>query len=288
MKIAVAGSTGILGRTVIPFLQQQGYDVRALARSAEKAKKLLPQTVEIVECDLLSPNIHEAIEAHIHGCEAVLHLATAIPKNFALPNAWEATSRLRTDGVRTLLNASLKTGVKKYIQQSITMAYPDCGDKWIGEDTPLDTAPERALICAPVIQMEEMIRNIPPHDLHWSILRGGSFVGEGTFQDREIENLHAGRAKIPCDGTNFISLIHVADMATALIAALKYAPAGSTFNIVDEPIRQHEYSDRLAESIGANKPQRDETSNCPPSWRCSNQLAKSILKWQPIHAIIPE
>ncbi|MEN9563423.1 MAG: hypothetical protein RIR73_1667 [Chloroflexota bacterium] len=288
MKIAVAGSTGILGRTVIPLLQQQGDEVRALARSAEKAKKLLPQAVEIVECDLLSPNIHETIEANIHGCEAVLHLATAIPKNFALPNAWEANSRLRTDAVRTLLKASLKTGVKIYLQQSITMAYPDCGDQWISEETPLDTAPERTAICAPVVQMEEMIKNIPPHDLHWSILRGGSFVGEGTFQDREIENLREGKAKILCTGKNFISLIHVVDMATAILAALKYAPAGSAFNIVDEPIRQHEYSDRLAESIDASKPQRDEKSNCPPSWRCSNQLAKSILKWQPIHAVIPE
>jgi len=287
MKIAVAGSTGVLGRAIIPLLLQQGYEVRALARSVEKAKNVFPQNVEIAECDFLSPNVNEKIGSYFQGCGAVIHVATSIPKNFALPNAWDANTRLRTDVVRMLLKASAEVGVKQYIQQSITMAYSDCGENWITEDTPLDTSPKRASLCAPVITMEEMIRNIPIHHLHWCILRGGSFVGSCTFQDRTIENIRAGREIVPCNGRNFISLIHVADMATATVAALKYAPAGSIFNIVDEPMRLHEYSDRLAISIRANKPRRDANSICPPSWRCSNQLAKSILNWHPTHDIIP-
>lgn len=287
MKIAVAGSTGVLGRAVIPLLLQQGYEVLALARSVEKAKNVLPQNIKMAECDLLSPNVSETITSYVQGCEAVIHIATSIPQNFALPNAWDANTRLRTDVVKMLLKVSAEVGVKQYIQQSITMAYPDCGENWITEDTPLDTSPERASPCAPVIAMEDMIRNIPTHQLHWCILRGGSFVGGDTFQDRAIENIRAGREIIPCDGRNFISLIHVADMATATVAALKHAPAGSIFNIVDEPMRQYEYSDRLAISIGANKPRRDANPVCPPPWRCSNQLAKSILRWNPTRDIIP-
>ena len=167
------------------------------------------------------------------------------------------------------------------------MAYPDGGVNWITEDTPLDNSPERAWLCRPVNDMEEMIRNIPPHQLGWCILRGGSFVGAGTFQDKQMENLRTGKETIPCSGQNFISLIHVTDMAIAIAAAFKHAPAGSIFNIVDEPMRQHEYSERLALSVGAHKPQQDEKSSCPPSWRCSNQLAKSTLNWFPAHDIIP-
>jgi nucleoside-diphosphate-sugar epimerase len=76
-------------------------------------------------------------------------------------------------------------------------------------------------------------------------------------------------------------------MASAVVAALEHAPAGSIFNIVDEPLRQHEYSDRMAISIGVEKPKRDGKSTCPPSWRCSNQHARSILNWRPVHSIIP-
>ncbi len=224
----------------------------------------------------------------LDGCEVVVHIATAIPRDSTAPNAWDANTRLRTTVVKILLKASLEVGVRRYVQQSITMAYPDYGEDWITEDAPLDTSPDQALICAPVITMEEMIRNVSPEELHWCILRGGNFVGPGTFQDRTIENLRAGKEVVLCDGRNFVSLIHVSDMAAAIVAALMRAPAGSVFNIVDEPIRQGEYSDRLAASMGVAKPRRDEKAKCPSSWRCSNQAAKSVLEWLPIHNIFPE
>ncbi|MCG3212626.1 MAG: hypothetical protein FOGNACKC_06296 [Anaerolineae bacterium] len=288
MKIAVVGSTGVLGCALVPLLVEQGYVVRALARSIKKAQTFLSQGVEIVECDLLSPNVEEHMAPMLDGCETVVHIATSIPRDFTAPNAWEANTRLRTDVVKILLKASLGVGVKRYVQQSITMAYPDYGEDWITEDAPLDMSSDREWVCAPVVAMEEMVRNVSPEELQWCILRGGTFVGPGTFQDRMIENLRAGKEVVPCDGRNFISLIHVSDMATAIVAALMRAPTGSVFNIVDEPIRQGEYSDRLAASVGVARPRRDEDAKCPNSWRCSNQAAKSVLEWLPKHNIIPE
>ena len=129
------------------------------------------------------------------------------------PNAMKANTRLRTVGTKILLEASLKVGIRRYIQQSITMAYPNHGDNWITEDMPLDASPERTGICAPVITMEQMIRNIPLEDLEWCILRGGTFVGEGTFQENAIERLRSGEEIVPCDGRNFTSLIHVEELA---------------------------------------------------------------------------
>lgn len=286
MRVAVVGPTGVLGRALVPLLLQKGFTVRALARSPEKVRRLFPQVSEIFKCDLLASTA-EDLPPMLNGCDAVLHTATSIPRDFTAPNAWKATTRLRTDGVRKLLDASLEAGVRRYIQQSITMAYPGHGDDWIGEDMPLDSSPERAEICAPVIAMERMIRDIRLDQMEWCILRGGTFVGKGTFQDSLIERLRSGAEFVPCDGRNFVSLVHVSDMASAIVAAVEHAPAGSVFNVVDDPIRNGEYLDRLAASIGAAKPRRDMTGECPPSWRCSNQAAKARLMWQPSHAIIP-
>ncbi len=287
MQVAVVGSTGVLGRALIPLLLQGGHTVRALARSAEKARLLLPQDAQIFECDLLSPNIEGHLPSLLNGCDAVIHIATSIPRDFNAPNAWDANTRLRTDGVRLLLDASREVGVKRYIQQSITMAYPDMSDDWITEDMPLDSSPERAWLCAPVIAMEQMLRNVPFAELEWCILRGGTFVGKDTFQESTIERLRIGKEIVPCDGRNFTSLIHVLDMASAIVAAIENASPGSVFNIVDEPLRYGEYLDRLADSIGIPRPRRDKVIECPPSWRCSNQAAKARLRWQPLHGIIP-
>lgn len=108
----------------------------ALAHSAKKARALLPQGVEIVECDLLLPNIEELMLTMLDGCEAVVHIATSMPCDFTAPNTWDANTRLRTDIVKILLKASLEAGVGRYIQQSITVAYSDCSEDWITEDTP--------------------------------------------------------------------------------------------------------------------------------------------------------
>ena len=109
---------------------------------------------------------------------SVVHIATAIPRDTTLPKAWDANTRLRTTVVKTLLKASLEVGVRCYVQQSITMAYPDYGEDWITEDTPLDISPDQVLISAPVITMEEMIRNVSPDELHWCIkLRNLSWSG---------------------------------------------------------------------------------------------------------------
>lgn len=288
MKIFIAGATGVLGRALLPLLIQKGYIVRALARTLEKEHALELAGVEAVQGDLLAQETVDKLPDIIKGCDAVLHLATAIPRDRTVPGAWEINTRLRTEGTRALLQASLATGVRRYIQQSIVMYYVDGGDQWLDEKTPMDSSPARASSSGPVIAMEDMVRDVAPEQLQWCILRGGSFVGPETMQDDLISALRAGQLVVPCDGRNFISLINVADMATAVLAALEKAPAGSVFNIVDEPVRNGDYLDQLARMLNLPPPPRDPSQPCPPSYRCSNQAARTVLGWQPIRGIWPE
>jgi len=280
MKVAVIGPTGVLGRALIPQLLEAGYAVRAVARSGRKAQTLFSAHVEIVEYDLLAPDNGNRLPDAIAGCEAVLHIATSIPADFNAPHAWDVNNRLRTEGVERLLHASLAVNAQRYVQQSITMAYPDHGDEWITEDMPLGLGPI-------VIAMENLVRSVEVDRLAWTIVRGGTFVGPATFQVDTIERLRAGREVVPGDGRNFVALIHVADMASAIVAALDRAPAGSTFNIVAEPVRNGAYRDRLAATIGVPAPPRDPTLPRPPSWRSSNAAARQTLKWSPTHGLYP-
>lgn len=287
MRAAIVGSTGVLGRCLAPLLLAQGWQVVALARSPAKAAQVLPGAVAIHACDLLAPAAGQQLATLLAGCEAVIHAATAIPAEPTAPGAWDDNTRLRTTGVATLLQAALAAGVGQYIQQSITMAYPDCGDAWITEETPLDTAAARAAVCGPVAVMEGLVRQTAPDRLRWCIVRGASFVGPGTFQDATVAALRAGRHTVAGDGRNYVSLVHVEDMAAAIAAALVRAPAGSTFQIAAEPLREGDYLDQLADAAGAPRPRRDAAQPRPPSWRCSNRKARLLLAWEPVHALIP-
>jgi nucleoside-diphosphate-sugar epimerase len=167
------------------------------------------------------------------------------------------------------------------------MVYRDGGDRWLDEDAPLDESARRSAACRPVVEAEAMIRLIDPQMLPWTILRGGSFVGAGTRQDVLIERLRSRGAVVAGDGSNYLSPLNVADMASAVAAALRYAPAGSTFNIVDEPLRYADYVDALADLIGVTRPPRAAARPLPDSRRCTSSAARTALGWMPRHPIWP-
>lgn len=290
MKFFVAGTTGVLGRALLPLLLQKGYIVRGLVRSPEKARALELAGVEAVQGDLLDRETIRLLPEMMKGCQAAVHIAMALPHDasaMAVKGAWATTTRLRTEGTQALLQAALAAKVPRYIQQSIVIAYPDGGSRWLDESTPLDASPERETICGPVIAMEDIVRAITPEQLQWCILRAGSFVGPETQQEGLIAQLRAGKVTIPCNGDYYLSPVHVHDMAEAIVAALTSAPAGSTFNIVDEPLRVADYVDHLADLLKLPHPKRQSDQPCPPSHRCSNRAARALLQWQPVQSIWP-
>ena len=290
MRIFVIGATGVLGRALIPHLQQAHHDVRTLVRSAEQARHLQAVGIEATVGEILQAETQQHLPELVKGCEAVIHIATAIPANPYNLSAenWETTTRLRTEGTKHLLAAALQAGATRYIQQSITMAYTDGGDAWLDEDQPFDTGPARAGICAAIIEMEQMVRAISIDRLQWSILRGGLFVGPGTGQVKLLERLRAGQVEIPGKGQNFLSPIHVADMAEAIALALEQASGGSIYHIVDQPLRYRDYITGLADRLQLSYPSYNASLPEAPSYRCSNHHVREQLGWQPQHSIWPD
>jgi nucleoside-diphosphate-sugar epimerase len=287
MNVCVVGATGVLGRALVPLLVSQGHSVRALSRFITAKETLFPREVECRYCDLLANDAPGTLPSLLDSVDAVIHAATQIPRDFDAPGAWEANTKLRTDGTRRLLEACLKAGVSVYIQQSNAMSYPDMGDRWITEDVPLDSSPPRASRTGPVIALENIVRAVSGESIRWCILRGGLFVGKGTKQEETINRIRMGEEVLAGDGTNYISLIHFDDFAAAVAAALQYGPPGSTFNINAEPLRQREYAHALARLFGAHPPRRDQTKPNPPSYRCSNARARKELHWEPRRPIYP-
>jgi 2-alkyl-3-oxoalkanoate reductase len=217
----------------------------------------------------------------LFGYDTVLNLATSLPKQSEMgkEGAWDKNNQIRKEGTPQLVNAILDAGVKTYIQQSITMTYPDMGEAWISEET---------AITSPVVAyMESAVRSIPIDRVHWTILRGAIFVGKDTFQDDTIRALESGKATIACNGQAWQSYIHVEDMAEAVVLAAEKNLQGTIFNICADPMHEGDYLRQLAQAVGAAEPLNNPDAPCPLSQRCSNQAAKETLGWIPRHGIIP-
>ena len=274
VRVLVADATGALGRGLLIRLARHRHAVRAIARPPATFS---PFGVEWVEADLLVDDLLEVAR----GCDAVVHVATA-----GAPNGARLDGRRFTAATRRLLDAAIACGVPRFVQQSFVVAYRDGGDRWLDEDARLDDV-SRSAISGPIIEAEAMIREVDSRALAWTLLRGGSFVGAGTRQDALVDRLRRRRVFVAGDGSNYVSPLNRADMAAAVVAALERAPAGSTFNIVDEPLRYSDYVDALADLIGVERPPRTTRSRLPASRRCTNRAARATLGWMPRHSIWP-
>lgn len=283
LRLFIAGATGVLGRNLLPLLQERGHSVRALVRTSSQADALATQGVEPVLGDLLAPMSQAALNDVMRGCDAVLHLATAIPSNPAAPGAWDANTALRTVGTRALLDAALAAGATRYLQQSIVMAYIDGRDAWLDETAPFAATPTAAVVA----EMEGMVRAVDADALAWCILRGGSFVGPDTAQQALLQRLREGRAVVPGDGAYYIAPVHVADMAAATALAIEQAAAGAVYNVCDEPVRYGDYVDALAGGIGVARPPRNSERPAPASCRADATAIRQQLGWTPAHPWLP-
>jgi len=277
MRVLIVGATGVLGRSLVPALLARGHQVRALARDPAR----VPEGAEAVRGDLLDPSLELAPIAK--GCDAAIHAATAIPKDPAAPGAWEMNTRLRTEGTRRLVDACEAAGVRRYVQQSIEMAYADSCEDELDESAPLDPSPARAGIVGPVREMEAMVQ---ASRLDWVILRCGLFVGPGTGQDALAERLRAGAEIIAGSGRGWFSPIHVHDAADAFVVALELAPPGSVLNANADPLRLGAYVEAVAKAVGAPPPARDPSRPDPPRYRCTAKRLRT-LGWLPRHATVP-
>ena len=68
----VTGATGFTGSHLVRSLVADGLPVRVIARSAERARGILPDGVEIVEGDIADPG---TIDRAMQGVDTVYHLA---------------------------------------------------------------------------------------------------------------------------------------------------------------------------------------------------------------------
>jgi nucleoside-diphosphate-sugar epimerase len=127
--------------------------------------------------------------------------------------------------------------------------------------------------------MEAMVR---ASALDWCILRAGLFYGAGTGREDEWRlAAQENRLTLPGDGSSLLSLVHVVDMARAVVTATEYAPPGSVYNVVDdEPVRYKDLFTYIAAQLDKGAPKAGGPKILP-SLGCKNARIREELPWQP-------
>ncbi|MCC0176610.1 SDR family oxidoreductase [Waterburya agarophytonicola K14] len=76
MKIFVAGATGQTGRNIVRQLVDRDISVKALVRDTDRAKAILPNSVELIVGDVLTP---VTFDSHLSDCSVLICATGASP-----------------------------------------------------------------------------------------------------------------------------------------------------------------------------------------------------------------
>ncbi len=244
MKVFIAGATGVLGRATVPRLVAAGHQVLGVARTQGKGAQLRAQGAEPLTVDLFD---REQVREAVAGCEAVVHMATSIPRlTKALgANAWAENDRLRREGTRILVDAAVDAGVQVFVKETVCFFYPDRGAEWIDEDVPV----VRSAFAAASLDAEGAVTRFTGEGRRGVVLRFGLFYSadaRSTEESLKVTRLGLGPMVGPADA--YQPSIHVDDAAAAVVVALD-APAG-TYNVADEPVTKSEWNAAFAKAFG--------------------------------------
>lgn len=277
--VAIVGANGVYGRHLTPRLAAEGYDLVAVVRRVEAAGVARACGAAVRIADLFDV---DGLAAALESCDVCVNLATSLPGPSGRGD-WDANDRLRREGTPLLLEACRRAGVGRIVQQSIALV--GAAGETLADETSVfaptgDDAVSRAVAAA--LAMESAVRE---SGLDWLVLRGGLFYGPGTGIDEEwFARAAAGKLRLPGDGSDYVTLVHIADMAAATIAALEAWPSRQTLIIADDcPARWRDIFGYVASLAGAEPPQAGGRLGFP-SFRMNNRRARELLRWAPRYA----
>ena len=277
-RLAVLGASGVYGRHLVPRLIAAGYRVRALVRRPEAAAIAMGCGAEVAAADIFD---EASLRSGLAGCDVAINLATSLPAP-GEQGDYAKNDELRREGTPIFVRACREAGVPRVLQQSIAMTHAGGGDEWADETTfhPVGEGIAGAAIAA----VRTMEAAVVESDLDWVILRGALFYGPGTgFDDDWFARARAGKLRLPAEGHDYVTLVHIADMAAATVAAIRRWPSRKPLIVADDcPVRWRDVLTYVCAVAGSAPPPPGGRS-LMPSFRVKNVRARELLAWEPAY-----
>ena len=236
MRVLVTGSTGFVGRVVVPTLREDGHEVLAMSRRPTGQGQAIDDVVR-VQGDLLDAGSLQRLSDE-HAPEAVIHLAalTRVRESFAQPIRYFETN---VGGTANLLAAvsrvTARTGKPVPFVSASTAAVYRPLERPLREDDPVAPTSPYAASKAAADQLVGFhsatgaIGAVTLRSFNVSGAAAGAVDRDDTRLIPKALAVAAGVAEcvtVNGDGSTRREYLHVADAAAAYVAALGVARPG--------------------------------------------------------------
>jgi len=219
----VTGATGLLGSHVVERLQDDGWTVRALVRSPEKARRLEDAGVQLVEGDMTDA---ASVRRAIRGVEAVVHAAAYIapggrPEDFRRGNV---------DATRHVLSAAGAVGARvAFVSSTAVFGQARYRLAPVDEAAPLPDLPAHDLYGRSKQAAEALVLERHRRGGVWAtIVRPPVMYGrrDRHFIPRIAPVLRARVFPLLGSGRTTLPIVQAASVADGIVRALEREDAG--------------------------------------------------------------
>ena len=280
MKVFVTGATGYIGFGVATAFRRAGHEVVGLARSEDKAKRLLENEIRPVIGTLQDPSTWRAAA---EGASVLIHAAVDYQTD---------TAALDRATVGHLLEAATTGPAPK------TLVYTS--GVWVSGDTGSDPADETTPLRPPALVAHRPgTENLVLRATHVKglVVRPGIVFGrQGGLTGLLFGGAASGSLTVVGDGANRWPMVHVDDLAEGYLRAVESGLSGEVFHFTDRSrYRVNDLAEAVARTSGyagtiahASLAEASKTFGLMAECLALDQHVDSrkavrLLGWQPRH-----
>lgn len=254
----VTGSTGLLGNNLVRLLADRGWQVKALARSAEKARRQLAGIagVEIVVGDMGDV---AGFAGALSGADALFHTAAHFRDSYKGGNHWPELHRINVEGTRALLAAAHAAGLRRMVHTS-SIAVLDGPRGAVIDETMVRKLPEKdPYYRSKVLSDQEVFAFLERHpDFFANFVLPGWMHGPGdvgpTQAAQTVIDFVAG--KLPGIIPATFAFVDARDVAEAQLRALEQGGRGERYLAAGRHMTIPDLFDHLEAVSGVPAPRR--------------------------------
>jgi nucleoside-diphosphate-sugar epimerase len=248
----VTGGSGFIGGVLVKRLRDEGWGVRALARSEEAAARLRELGAEPVTGDL---GDGRSLRAGAEGCEVTFHAAAKV-EDWGDPHEFE---RVNVGGTQNVIAACRDVGVRRMVHVG-TEAALMAGEPLVhvNEDAPL-RPDSSALYSSTKAKAEQRVRAANGNGLETVVIRPRFVWGRGdtTLLPAMAERVRSGRFRWVGGGMHLTDTTHVENTVEGLWLGATKASAGSVYFVTDgTPVLFRDFVSRLLRTQGVTPPDK--------------------------------
>ncbi|MUH00581.1 NAD-dependent epimerase/dehydratase family protein [Scytonema sp. UIC 10036] len=275
MKALVTGANGFTGSHLVRALQKQGNTVVGLVRKSSNLTRLENVNVKLVYGDITDKN---ALRAAMLDTDTVFHTAAYV--ELGIVNEAEM-ERVNVEGTRAVLEVARETSVSKLVYCSTIGVFGDTKGQAVNETFQRTQKHFSSAYDRTKYQAQQLVDRAVEAGFHAvSVLPSGIFGADDPHFGPVMELFCKGKLKVWAGGDRITGIVHVDDLADAMILAAEKGKPGEYYIISAGDLTLREMFAIVSHQTGIPAPREVPK----PLVRLAGNLLDPIgrlLNWQP-------